>query len=66
MAKLQLLKQLVSLRYCTMHLVFKAIQVPEYVINEMNKRLSKFLWGPGKENVRRRTTVKICVRVVYK
>ena len=34
------------------------IQVPEYVIKEVNKMLFKFLWSSGKEKVKRRTTVK--------
>ena len=46
MPKLQLLKQLVDLRYCIMCLVFN---VPEYVIKEVNKMLFKFLWGSNKE-----------------
>ena len=34
------------------------IQVPEYVIKEVNKMLFKFLWSSGKEKFKRRTTVK--------
>ena len=34
------------------------IQVPEYVIKEVNKMLFKFLSGSGKEKIKRKTMVK--------
>ena len=42
------------------------IQVPEYVMKEVNKMLFKYLWGSGKERLREEQQLKIWMMVVYK